>query len=67
MLFPNGQDMAFVSDFPDIGYDNNCWDKFYAKKVNKKKIQGIHGTLDLTDSDVEKEYFPNRRESDTGC
>ncbi|GAX91936.1 hypothetical protein [Effusibacillus lacus] len=63
-LFPNDQDIAFLSDFPDIDNNPTFWSQLYSNKVNKKSIVGIHGTLHLTGSYVEEENFPNRKESD---
>lgn len=58
ILFPNGNDIAFASDFPNLDK------RFYSKMLDKKKVNGIHGTLHL--EDIAKESFPNRRETDAG-
>ncbi|QIZ08592.1 hypothetical protein HFZ78_19295 [Priestia megaterium] len=63
ILFPNGNDIAFVSDFPNLE-DSDFYERFYSKMVNKKKVKGIHGTPHL--DDIAKESFPNRRETDAG-
>ncbi|MBM7656402.1 hypothetical protein [Neobacillus cucumis] len=63
ILFPNGNDIAFTSDFPNLD-DTDFYERFYSKMVDKKKVNGIHGTLFL--EDIAKESFPNRRETDAG-
>jgi hypothetical protein len=64
ILFPNGNDIAFASEFPHLE-DNDFYKRFYSKTVDKKKVYGIHGTLYL--EDIAKESFPNRRETDAEC
>ncbi|TDK61811.1 hypothetical protein E2K98_13080 [Bacillus salipaludis] len=63
ILFPNGKDIAFASDFPNLD-DTDFYTRFYSKMVDKKKVNGIHGTLHL--EDLAKKNFPNRRETDAG-
>ncbi|RCW40343.1 hypothetical protein [Paenibacillus prosopidis] len=63
-IFPDGQDIAFLSDFPELEDDIEFWNNFYHKKIDKKNVNGIHGTLHTRGSFVEPEYFPSRRESD---
>ena len=63
-IFKKGTDIAFLDDLAHLEDDNQFWAKVYKKNVDKKSINGIHGTLHLTGSYVEKEYFPNRKESD---
>ncbi len=65
ILFPNGTDIAFADDFPELE-ETDFYERFYAKMVDKKKVNGIHGTLHLDDYYISKESFPNRRETDTG-
>jgi hypothetical protein len=66
-IFPNGQDTAFLSDFTEIEDDLEFWNAFYRKKVEKKMLNGIHGTLHSTGSNAEPEYFPTRKESDVNA
>jgi hypothetical protein len=63
-VFLNGQDTAFLSDFLELEDDYKFWNAFYLKKVDKKILRGIHGTLHLTGSNAEPGYFPNRKETD---
>jgi hypothetical protein len=52
-----------ASDFPNLE-DTDFYKSFYSKMLDKKKVNGIHGTLHL--EDIAKESFPNRRETDSG-
>ncbi|MFB5192716.1 hypothetical protein [Alicyclobacillus fastidiosus] len=61
-LFPKGTDVAFVSDFDSDDVD--FWNEVYRRQVDKKSVCGIHGTLHVTGSHVEKEFFLSRRETD---
>jgi len=62
-IFPNGQDVAFLSDYSELE-EGDFWLEFYANEVDKKTVCGIHGTLHSTGSYAEKEFFPTRRETD---
>jgi len=63
-LFPNNTDIAFLEDLTDLDDDISFWKEFYKKRVDKQNVVGIHGTLHLTGSYVEKSEFPNRKETD---
>ncbi|MNJ63683.1 hypothetical protein D3C77_596010 [compost metagenome] len=63
-IFQRGTDVAFLDDLVHLIDDNRFWSRVYKNKVDKKNVTGIHGTLHLTGSYVEKEYFPNRKETD---
>lgn len=65
ILFPGEKDVSFLEDYPQRLLNNNhFWDTIYCRKVDKKSVNGIHGTLHLTGSDIDKNEFPNRKESD---
>jgi len=64
ILFPKGSDIAFLEDFPELEDDLKFWKEFYKNRINKNNVIGIHGTLHLTGSDIDKLEFPNRKESD---
>ncbi|MBT2739992.1 hypothetical protein [Bacillus sp. ISL-77] len=66
IIFPNGTDVAFTSDFPYLEDHEDFWSLFYSRRVDKKKVEGIHGTIHLKGSDAVKEDFPNRKETDAG-
>lgn len=63
ILFPSTADIAFLEDFDHLD-GTGFWGSIYSNEVDKKNIAGIHGTLHLTGSYVEKNNFPNRKESD---
>jgi len=60
-LFPDGADIAFADDLeenlPGIT-------ELYSRSVLKKQVVGIHGTLHLSLSNVDRKYFPTRREKE---
>jgi len=64
MMFPNGTDVAFETDLskklPQDGRLNNL----YKRRIKKKSVRGIHGTLHLKLSNCDLKYFPTRRESE---
>lgn len=64
VLFPNNTDLSFLEDYPDLMNDRYFWSLIFSRKVDKKEVTGIHGTLHLTGSDTDKDEFPNRKESD---
>jgi hypothetical protein len=64
ILFPNNTDISFLDDYPHLSNDKHFWSSVYSRRVNKKKVNGIHGTLHLTGSDIDKNEFPNRKETD---
>lgn len=66
-IFGNGKDIVFLSDLKEyLDYDKPeiqaFWLKVYFKRVDKKTVNGIHGTLHLDGSNCEKRYFPARKE-----
>ena len=66
-IFDNGKDVVFLSDLTEyLDYDKpeiqTFWLKVYSIKVDKKTVNGIHGTLHLDGSNCEKRYFPARKE-----
>ncbi len=66
-MFPDNNDVAFLDDvgqiLQEIGGDQ-VWNLVYKKRVDKKQVSGIHGTLHLTGSYCKKEYFPTRKETE---
>jgi len=67
LVFPNNGDIAFLNEvderFEKVGGDQN-WELVYKKQVDKKHILGIHGTLHLTGSHCEKDYYPSHKEAE---
>jgi hypothetical protein len=64
-LFPNGTDVAFAKDYyAELPITDRLLKNLYKRRVDKKSIRGIHGTLHLDSSQVEPKFFPTRRESE---
>jgi hypothetical protein len=68
-IFPGDRNVAFARDVErglgETGTNEVVfWRRFYERRMPKTKVQGIHGTLHLTGSFVEEQYFPTRREED---
>ncbi|SHL04188.1 hypothetical protein [Desulforamulus aeronauticus] len=66
-IFGNEMDVVFLSDLTEyLDYDKPeiqaFWLKVYSKKMDKRNVNGIHGTLHLDSSYCEKSYFPERKE-----
>lgn len=67
IIFPEeGQDVEFIDDLIDrLGEDKvgeilgPAWDR----RVEKRDVQGIHGTL-FYELSFKKKYYPNKREAD---
>jgi hypothetical protein len=67
LMFPNGSDVAFLEDvdrvFTEHG-NQRLWQDVYANRLEKRSVQGIHGTLHLTGSPCDPRFFPTRRENE---
>lgn len=77
LIFPDGQDIEFIDDFyKRIGKskeEKKKWDKLFEEmwknRVDKKLINGIHGTL-FYDTDWnermkrKKEFYPTKKEKE---
>lgn len=67
MIFPGeGQDIEFASDFFErVGEEiaREVLEPAWKNRVDKQKVQGIHGTL-FYNLDFKKEFYRNKRESD---
>jgi hypothetical protein len=66
MLFPDGTDIAFIDDIYANGNRkeldltfNNIW----LRRVRKREIQGLHGTI-FYELDEKKAYYPSRRDEE---
>lgn len=62
-MFPDGQDVAFLADFPDLTDDTGFWQQFYSRPVDKKAVCGIQGALHSTGSHADPAFFPDRMEA----
>ena len=65
LLFPDDTDVAFPDEiFERLGKSRarGIFKKLWARPVDKKSADGIHGTL-FFDLDVKKTLYPTRREA----
>lgn len=65
-VFPgDGQDIEFAEDLaqriPDD--DDPFWHRLWEHRVDKKEVQGIHGTL-FFQLEFKREFYPTKRESE---
>lgn len=65
-IFPDGADVEFIEDLVErLGEEatGQVTGKLWSRPVDKKVVQGIHGTLfyQLT---YKKRYYPTKRESE---
>ncbi len=66
VIFPDGQDIEFSDDlFKRLGDEqaNKVLEPIWKNQVNKKEVNGIHGTL-FYQLEYKKEYYPNKKEAD---
>ncbi|HKZ55812.1 MAG TPA: hypothetical protein VJ123_10050 [Anaerolineales bacterium] len=67
LMFPNGNDVAFLEDIERVFLergDERLWQDVYANRLDKRSVQGIHGTLHLTGSPCDPRFFPTRKEEE---
>jgi hypothetical protein len=65
-IFPaEDQDIEFIEDFVARGEETaaRICDEMWRSRVDKKAVDGIHGTL-FYGLDVKKSFYPTKRESD---
>jgi len=66
LLFPNGQDIEFISDFIDrVGKETAeaVTTPMWKRRRDKKNVWGIHGTL-FYQLDFKKEFYPTKKEAE---
>lgn len=64
LLFQNGTDIEFIDDvISRIGESavNNILSKIWVTPLDKKKVNGIHGTL-YYELDYKKKFYPTKKE-----
>ena len=67
-IFANDRDVVFITDihkYLDFTKEEVrvFWQKVYSCRMDKKKINGIHGTLHLEGSNCKRDYFLDGKES----
>ena len=66
-IFPGEQDIEFFEDLIDRLGEKKVDELLvpaWSNRIEKKDVQGIHGTLFYKLRDVKKKYYPNKKDSD---
>jgi copper oxidase (laccase) domain-containing protein len=64
LIFPEaGQDIQFVEDLTDNEAGDQALKRLWKNRLNKKDVQGIHGTL-FCELEAKKTFYPDRQETD---
>jgi hypothetical protein len=66
-IFPEeGQDIEFVEDFfarAGTEHAKNIQNRLWSAPMNKKEVEGIHGTL-FYGMEFKKQFYPTKKESE---
>jgi hypothetical protein len=65
-IFIGSSDVEFIDDFiARVGEEEaqRTLEPIWSRRIDKKAVQGIHGTL-FFELDFKKKYYPNKRDSD---
>ena len=66
LIFPEGQDVAFVEEVMDRGPEKELGEAFaciWKRRIPKRDAMGIHGIL-FYGLDHKKQYYPTRRDEE---
>jgi hypothetical protein len=67
LIFPNGQDVAFIDEVYSIGCDedalNRTFNAIWTRRVAKAEAMGIHGLL-FYELEEKKRFYPTRRDEE---
>lgn len=66
LIFPEGQDIAFIDEVLAAGNEkelNAAFDNIWKRRVAKRDAQGIHGIL-FYELEHKKAYYPTRRDEE---
>ena len=66
LVFPDGQDIAFISEVCSRGSIddlNRAFSMIWTRRLPKPEVIGIHGTL-FYELDHKMEYYPTRRDEE---
>ncbi|MGJ3699605.1 hypothetical protein [Variovorax sp. AFSI2.2] len=67
LIFPDGQDIAFIDEVYGRGGDeatlNSAFEALWARRVVKAQAMGIHGLL-FYELDEKKPFYPTRRDEE---
>jgi len=66
LIFPSGQDVAFIEEVYSVG-DSDALDRafkaIWSRRIPKKEANGIHGLL-FFELEEKKVYYPTRRDEE---
>lgn len=66
LIFPNGQDIAFIGEVLARGTRkelDEAFERIWRRRIPKCDVMGIHGTL-FYELDHKKQYYPTRRDEE---
>jgi hypothetical protein len=66
LIFPPGHDVAFIDEVVARGPEKaleQAFSRIWSRRVPKRNIAGIHGTL-FYELDQKKQYYPTRRDDE---
>ena len=66
LIFPPGHDIGFIDEVMARGPENDldqAFSRIWGRRVPKRDIVGIHGTL-FYELDQKKQYYPTRRDEE---
>jgi hypothetical protein len=65
MVFPDGQDIEFIEDLTKRIPDEfaGILQRFWRRPVDKKTVNGIHGTL-FFKWETKKDYYPTKKDNE---
>ena len=66
LIFPEGQDIAFIGEVYDRGNAetlDRTFKNIWERRIPKREANGIHGLL-FYELDTKKVYYPTRRDED---
>jgi hypothetical protein len=66
LIFPEGQDIAFIDEVMARGPEadlNNVFEKIWKRRIPKAQAMGIHGLL-FYELECKKRYYPTRKDEE---
>ena len=66
LIFPEGQDVAFVDEVMTRGPEHSLDEAFtriWKRRIPKREVMGIHGLL-FYELDHKRQYYPTRRDEE---
>jgi hypothetical protein len=66
LVFPEGQDVAFIDEVMTRGPEselNEAFNRIWQRRVPKREAMGIHGLL-FYEHEAKKQYYPTRRDDE---